>query len=308
MQASQRLSPWRALGVLGTVLVLGVSAVESAEIDVEPRALHRDLPARAGGEVIVELLAGSVEIVGHDDRRIVLDAELGVGVEALDVLEDGQRVVVEARVDDSQRSGEAAAVTLRMTIPRASRLRVQTIGANLRTEGLTGTLDLETVAGTIRVQGVESRQVLVTTATGEVHLEAPSLRGRVRSASGAVRVASNIQDLGVVTATAGITVEADVVEEMDLQTVAGGVEIEGEVATTGRLRVRSHTGDVRLRVPAATEARMRLESKRGRVTNALGAGGDGVVAQGSGVDLVLGRGGPSIDVETLEGDIEVEAR
>ena len=300
---------WRLVVVVLAALGLGALGLQAPNLEAEePRSIHRELPARAAGEVVVELLAGVVEVEGHDERSIVLDAELGAAVGSLDVLEDGQRVVVRAKVDDTRRTGEAAAVTLRMKIPKASRVRIQTLDASLRTAGLEGKLELETVAGEIRVTGATSREVLVTTATGQVHLEAPSLRGRVRSASGAVRVSADVHDLGVVTATADVRVAASVVEEMELQTVSGEVELEGTVAPTGRLRVRSHTGDVRLRLPSDLSAQLRLESRRGRVTNSLGSGGDSVAAQDGGVDLVLGRGGPSIDVESLDGDIFVETR
>ena len=278
--------------------------------DPGQRTVHRVLAARSAGWVDVELLAGRLEVVGWDRDEVEIEAELGSAVDDLTTTHDGQRILVRLQIADEARVGSAAAVDLRLRLPTASKLRARLVDGSIRVEGARGSLDLETITGTVEVVDGAPREILLTTASGTVRLAAPVGRARLRTASGSVRVEGPIDDLAVVTATGDQTIVAPLVLEMRLETVAGRVTFDGTVGAKGRMLVRNHLGGTELRLADDLAAELDLRTRRGELVSAFGplspiASAAAGPPAGGELVFVAGSGGPRIEVESLDGDILV---
>lgn len=298
------------LAVVGWVVLPMATNAQGVGSEETPRTIERTLAARSAGWVDVELLTGRLEVTGWSQNQVSLEAELGAGVDDLEIGGDDQRIVIRPRLADDRRTGSEASVDLRLRIPFASKLRIRNVEGPTRIDGSTGHLDLETVAGTIEVVGGGPREVLVTSATGNVLLAAPIHRSRIRTASGAVRIERAVDDLAVVTATGDQTILAPLVLEMRLETVTGRVSFGGDIGAKGRMSIHTHSGPTELRLAESLNAELHLRTRRGKLESVHGpevALGE-KWPDGSAMHELLwvaGAGGARVEVESLEGNILV---
>jgi DUF4097 and DUF4098 domain-containing protein YvlB len=202
-----------------------------------------------------------------------------------------------------------------------------------------GTVDVTGGSGRIRITCPEHATVVVSTASGAVSVEGQvadvrvltssgrvsvgnALHADVRTRSGAVRIGSCGSTCRIVT-TSG-TVRIDDAHEIDvssgssgvtvgrtsvarLRTVSGTVDVTA--TSSAQIAISTMSGRVRLAVPAATVATMRLQSRSGRIVRDATvlaadapAPADAPVARDSD-----GTARTTIDVVTSSGAIEVVA-
>ncbi len=79
--------------------------------------------------------------------------------------------------------------------------------------------------------------------------------------------------------------------------MSGEVALTGALARSGRLEV-THSGRMRIRLPADTDASLSQSTFSGRIRDAFGQG----------EELVLGAGQGRIELSTFSGDLEVDHR
>ncbi|MBD0320344.1 MAG: DUF4097 family beta strand repeat protein [Gemmatimonadetes bacterium] len=103
-------------------------------------------------------------------------------------------------------------------------------------------------------------------------------------------------------------------EEAQASSVSGDLRVSmGRLPRSGTLRFSTVSGDVRLTLPASVGAELRLNTLSGEIDSefplmvtARGSrNGGSRVRIGQKVEATLGRGGPTIDINTVSGDVEL---
>jgi hypothetical protein len=130
-----------------------------------------------------------------------------------------------------------------------------------------------------------------------------------RTVGGRVRAEGLRGPVRARTVSGGIDVQtSDVVEA---SSVSGDVRaVMGRLPRDGSLRFSTVSGDVRLGLPADAGAELRVRTLSGDFDSAfpltLGTRGERRGRVGQRVDATLGRGGPSLEIRTVSGDVELE--
>ena len=91
--------------------------------------------------------------------------------------------------------------------------------------------------------------------------------------------------------------------------MSGDVTYDGTIDPSGRYQFRSHSGDVRLRIPSNVGARLSVETFSGTIDSAFPITlqpGDRSAGRPRRFDFTLGGGGASISLETFSSDITIE--
>src|SRR5438874_190721 len=143
-----------------TVLFASAAACASAD-----KTFERQVPAEAHGVVDISNVSGTVVVSGWDRPEVSVRAELGEGVERVDVSTDHGRTTVKVVLPHSGHGGEA---DLHVQIPKDSELAVSAVSADVATAGVTGAQRLNTVSGDI------------TAELGGSDLELKSVSGNVK--------------------------------------------------------------------------------------------------------------------------------
>ena len=161
------------------VLVLVSSAAAEQLVD-ETR------PAAAHGVVTVELLAGSVKVIGWAENQIRVTGSLGDDVEELEISVRDDRISIEVELPhDGRRSLNDAGADLEIYVPENSTVELETVSADIQVERLAGAVEVESVSGEVDIQGA-MREVEVSTVSGDIMInsDAPLNEAELESVSG----------------------------------------------------------------------------------------------------------------------------
>jgi hypothetical protein len=212
-----------------------------------------DAPTRLDFEHVaalkVRLISGSVAVLASDEPPSLVVSEIS-GHPLQVSLSDGLLTVsYESLTWDGllgflkPRRGSA---TLTLTVPVDCSLELGVLSASALVSGLTSGASVKGMSGDITLDGVAG-DVAAETMSGE--LVARDIDGSVRfkTMSGALTLAGGWLD------------------NMDASTMSGQVAADVALGPTGHLKVNTASGDVTLRLPANSDARVRLHSMSGAV-------------------------------------------
>jgi hypothetical protein len=275
------------------------------EID-ELRPLARDADVEIGN------IAGSITVTTWDRAEIEITGFLGEGTERLDI--DGDEKRLRIRVIVPKRARDIDDTDLEIRMPPGCRLEIGAVSADVRVEGITGELTVESVSGDIDLD-VLPRELEIGTVSGEIDLIGGAPEMIVGSVSGDI-VIDRIPD-GLVVDLEAETVSGDLViggatfTACRLNTVSGEIEFLGRLDDDGEYTFNSHSGDVDLRLVGEINARFDLSTYSGEIDSDFGPQRSRRRSRYGGTSELrfeVGAGEAEVTVETFSGDIVVEER
>jgi hypothetical protein len=240
----------------------------------------------------VRLIAGSVAVLATDDRPSVVvsdvegrplqvsydDGTLTIGYEALSW---------ERLLDWLKPVHDAAAVTV--TVPADCPIQLGVISATAVVCGLSSGAAVKGVSGEITLDGV----------AGDVHADTISGALEGRDVDGAVRFKSVSGDL---------TLADGSLTRLEADNISGQIAADVSLADTGEMRINTISGDVTLRLPAESDARVRLHSTSGNVRSEFDALRPAMSPGSHAVRGNLGGGSGNVSVNSVSGAVTLLRR
>lgn len=198
----------------------------------------------------VSLVAGQIDIIGHDEptTRVEVHSVRGKG---LKVVRDGDHLFIDhpqlnwdnfIEVFKSFRGTARADVSV--LVPRAVALKLGVVSANALVTGLTEDASLSTVSGEIAVDGMR----------GDL---------RLNSVSGEVAVRNHTGDVSVNTVSGEITANGEIARFV-ADTVSGQVFLD-VTGTPDEVRVNTVSGSVTTRLAPNAAAQYKINTVGGRI-------------------------------------------
>jgi hypothetical protein len=281
------------------------AARESRDRDRDGARFDTTVAFAAGGTVEVTLPGSDVTVTAgnRDELRITGRSDRG----RLDINASSSR----ARIGVDYTGGSSAGGQFQITVPVGTRLRLSTQNGDVQVRGVKGELEVTTYNGDIAV--TETGRTELRTFTGDI---------RVRSATGEVRVNSMSGDVEVDQAAGEIEVHT-VSGDVDLRDVrsrfvrvrstSGRISFGGPIDGTGRYEFNSHSGGIRLSLPANVGAQLSVSTFSGEIDSrfplTLVPGDHGIGRPtGKSFTFELGRGDARISAESFSGDIVITSQ
>ncbi len=255
--------------------------------------------------------AVAIRVAGGPDRAVIASLDDGVlrirpaGAEGMlrprISIGPGQNVTADVQVLRS--GGDPPALTIELVMPETMSLDIAAIDADLDIEGLDAPLRGTAVHGTLQAgPGIGSMtletldgMVSVRGARGRVTITAPNGRAAMSELQGSLDFHS---------INGGITIESSTLDSANIRTYNGGIRFSGGFTGLGPLAIWTFNGDVSFTVVRGTSARFDLATVDGGITVRASARPKLSDENRRGV-LVLGRGVPSVRLETFHGNITV---
>lgn len=199
----------------------------------------------------VRLIAGSVAVIATDDRPSVVVSDISgrplqIGHEdgALTIAYDYEKLSWERLLDWLNPVHDTAAVTV--TVPAGCPVQLGVVSASAVVCGLSAGASVRGVSGEITLDGV----------TGDVQAETVSGALEGRDVDGAVRFKS---------VSGGLTLADGSLALLEAENVSGQISADVTLADDGDVRISTISGDVTVRLPADSDAAVRLRSTGGNV-------------------------------------------
>lgn len=271
--------------LLAGMLLPGVLAAQ--------QKLQRAIPIAPDASIRITNTAGVVRITGSDADSIVVTGALPAGAS---FFLGGKGQYAKLGVERRDESLPGPGATLDIRLPRRAKVSIRTVSAGIEVTGLSGELELVTVAGNIRVDGA-LRLLLAESMEGTFDVRGPIEVSRLKGGSGAMTLAGLRGDVMAGSVGGPITVRDGAVTRAHLETVSGSIEYEGSLAPRGTLESVTHSGDVTLRLPADLGAEFELESIDGSVD----PGGFARRTKGRSLSFVTRDGGSRVVVRSFKG-------
>jgi hypothetical protein len=237
------------------------------------RPVEETVAAEPDGEVSVELIAGSIHVIGWDRAEVRVSGTVGDDVEEVHVSSRRGRVSIEVELPDGdgRRSFNDAKAELEIRVPAGSRVEVESISADVEVEQLTGAVDIECISGDVRVEG-GLREAQVETVSGDI-----------------------------------LVVSAEPLLEGDFESVSGDIELRAALAAGGDFTLESVSGDIKLFLPGDTSAEFEVETFSGKIDNEFGPEAERTseYTPEKELEFTTGGGGASVEVGSFSGRIEL---
>lgn len=205
------------------LLAVCASAMAGAHAD---KTFERTVPAESKGVVDISNVSGSIEVVGWDRQEVAVRAELGEGVEGVEVNSDHGRTSVKVMLP--HHSSHDADAHLRVQIPKDSELDVSAVSADLLTSAVLGVQRLNTVSGDVTAE-LAGSDLELKTVSGDVKLKGHGQPARlhITTVSGDVHLDHGAGDLEAGTVSGTLVLALDSARSVRLRSTSGDVHFEG---------------------------------------------------------------------------------
>jgi DUF4097 and DUF4098 domain-containing protein YvlB len=286
---------------IAIVLALAAPGLVWAQSKVEERR-----PAAPDGIVLIENADGSVRVIGWDKAEVLVTGTLGRRAEGLEIKGDGRRTRIEVVVDGPPHGVKN---DLEIRVPAASRLHIESFGADITTADVKGPVRAESVNGSIAVAG-GSREVDVQSVNGSVEVKSPATRVNAESVNGSVTIHDASGELAASTVNGRLLVVGGAFDRAHLETVSGSISFEGGLGARATLEVETVSGEAELVLPADVSADFSVSTFSGDIENELGppARKGSRYTPEKELSFSTGSGGASVSVQTLSGNVALRKK
>ncbi len=296
MQLTYRWLP-AALALLASASVWGSDA---------PASFEREVPAQARGVVEISSTNGTVDVTGWDRPAVSVKAELGAGVDHVEVTSSGDHTVV--RVIQRHAAWGHDETHLRVQVPKDSSLEVSGVSANVTSAGVLGALRLKTVSGDITAE-IGPADIEVKSVSGSLKLRGKGQPAKlhVSTVSGDLELKHAAGDLDATTVSGEATVELDAARSVRLRSTSGDLTFEGGLVRGADLDAQSVSGDLKVRAGSEAGFEFEAASVTGDISDCFNVEAERTSQYGPGHKLngSRGSGGGHVRLKTMSGEIEL---
>jgi len=254
-----------------TTIFLALALLVAIPATAERQSIDRTISAAPDGVISIELLSGTVTVVGWERDEVQLTGSINDEYEELeiDVEEDEISIEIDMHGGEHKSSGRGAEIELR--VPSGSQVEIEAISSEITIDGVTGSVGVELVSGTIRCRGA-MEEIDIECVSGKVSVET----------TGALRRAS-------------------------VETVSGDVDLRGALGPRARIDLESVNGNITLRLPASTSAQFEIETFSGEIQNDFGpqAKRSSDMLPSKELSFSLGSGNARVTIEAFNGNVRL---
>lgn len=282
------------------ILVLWASAAAYATSGSD---FEKAVPAEPRGVVDISNVSGTIEVSGWDRAEVSVRAQLGAGVERVDVTSDRGRAVVKVVLPHPGHGGDA---DLHIKVPKESEVTVSAVSADVSTSGLLGMQRLNSVSGDISAE-LAGSDLEAKSVSGDVKLKGHGQPARlhVSSVSGDVRLDHGAGDLEAGTVSGTLVVSLDSAHSVRLRSTSGDLHFEGKLTRGADLDATTVSGDLSVRASADGGYNYEVSSFSGEISNCFGAEPTEHHYTGHRLEGTRGDGAGRVHLKAMSGEIQL---
>jgi len=263
-------------------------------------ALDTTVTFDARGTVNVSCPGGDVVVTGSDRNQIVVKARTERG--AIRFVSSGSNATLEPAA--SRGCNDAH---FELSVPAGVHLVANTWSGSLRVSGVKGEIDAHAQSGDVDVRDAGD-DIEVETLSGDVTIQGARGAVNVHTVSGDIALTGGRGTVEIETVSGDIELRDVVSSQVRTNSTSGDLTFAGAIVNAGRYQFETHSGELRLELPANVGAELSLSTFSGEIDSAfpitLTPGAHGIGAsQAKKLTFSLGQGSARIIAETFSGDV-----
>ncbi len=284
----------------------------------ETERFSRRVKIGRDGRVTVSNISGDIVVTGGAGDEVSIEAVKRA--RDRETLKNVEIMVLDrpGRLDVSTNflgRSEHVAVDYTVTVPSGASVELNAVSGNLKLTDVRGAVRLNTVSGSISATGSPHVE-LAKSVSGTVTLSGITLDGDLKAASVSGAVTLNgvkARGLDVGSVSGNLLVTDGACDRMTAKSVSGAIEYSGSLTRNGRYDINSHSGAVRLALPAGTGFDLTASTFSGSVRSdfPMTVGGDasrdirGPGLRNQSIRGTVGDGSATLTIRTFSGNIVI---
>jgi DUF4097 and DUF4098 domain-containing protein YvlB len=240
-------------------------------------------------------MSGRIRVSGWDRQEVKVVATSDQG--RLRFSASQQRVSLEV-----ERGG--GNVEFDVTVPRGTKLSLEAVSGSIIAAGVGGEIEAQSVSGTVQITDA-SREVDAESVSGSVTVSSVTGNVTAQSTSGSVNVRNVTGDIEAETVSGGIALDGIHSKSVRTETVSGAVSYTGSIDAGGKYSFVTHSGVLRLNLPANLGAVFSVETYSGDIDSDFPV----TMQPGQGrnsndrFEFTIGNGSAKVSAENFSGKI-----
>jgi len=258
-----------------------------------------------GGVVDLSLVSGDIRVVGWARNEVKVSARAENGDLRFEATQS--RVTLDLEHGGYRGRHHDNEARYELSVPEGTRVLMRSTSGDISARGVKGEIEARSISGGVDVE--DARRVTLESVSGDVNASRVAADARAHSVSGEVKVRDVGGDVDVESVSGDIELRGARSRVTRAETVSGDVTYEGSVDPAGRYDFTSHSGTLRLVLPASTNASLSVETFSGEIDSAFRLQMRPAEAGRSRprrMEFTLGSGGPRITAQTFSGEIVLE--
>lgn len=288
--------------VLFATAALLIAAPAAARAQSEERQkIDTTFAFEKSGVVDLGHVSGDITVTGWTRGEVKIYGVIELGY--LESSFSSSRV----RITAKSRRGRMGRSHYEVSVPVGTEVRASTVSGNIAVRGVAGEVTTKSVSGDVEVRDAGNR-VEIETVSGDIRGIKLGGRIRVHAVSGDVRLEDIDGDVSGKSVSGSLEATGSVAN-LEFESVSGEVTFSGDLRAGGSFRANSHSGDLRLTLPATLNANVDVQTYSGDFRTAFPITiqpGERSGSRGRRMSGTIGNGGARISLETFSGDVTIE--
>jgi len=219
------------------------------------QAVSRGWALNAEGAVKVFGDAGSIRIIGWERDSVTVT---GTVASISSFFSGGDRNGVKMGIETN--SGPSKPSDLVVHVPARARVWVRSASANVDIRTFSGALDISTVGGTVHIQSTPT-ELRAESMNGTLDVTASPAYLRLKSATGAILWNGSSDDVGIITVSGRVVVNAGRVHRARVESIDGDIRFGAGFAAKSTLEIDTHSGNVTLAIAKGSSATFEVSAR-----------------------------------------------
>jgi len=300
--------------ITGLLLILPLVAGETyQEKFARTENLTRD------GLVIINNVSGDIRVMVWKEEKVKIEAvKLARASSEAKAKENADKVTIEVtaepglvrietRYPESRRwfgGGDNVSVDYTLWIPDRASIESRSVSGDVQVEKAGGAVKVSAVSGNVSIVG-GVRTISAKAVSGNVSLTGAEGDCAINSVSGDIHVSRVRGSVEAEVVSGSVKLlEISEAQKVSAKSISGTVEYRGQVLPGGVYRLSSHSGEVRLFLPADSSFDLEASSFSGTVTTDFPVQVIGKL-NGKTIQGRVGKGGADVLAKAFSGSVEI---
>jgi len=191
-------------------------------------------------------------------------------------------------------------------VPASARVSARSFSGSVSVKGVHGDLETRTQSADVDIR--DAGRIDVESLSGDVTIQVVNGESMIHTVSGDIALGAARGDVEIETVSGDIDLQDVVAKQIRTHTTSGDVEFSGQILPDGRYEYNTHSGEIRLSLPADVGAQLSIATFNGGIESdfpiTLRAGDH----ENKRLNFTLGQGTARISAETFSGDITLTSK
>lgn len=313
---------WPVVLVAAALFAVAAVAPALAEQKFEEK-FDKTMPLSKTGLLYLSNVSGDIEILTSKDAQVKIEA---VKISKADSLEKAKenaakvtievtgtadRVSVETKYPKRQGGfwgGDSINVTVnyKVWVPEQAAVEIKSVSGDVEVAAIGGKARIESVSGNVGLRGAAGAEIKLV--SGDLTIENIVGDAFLNAVSGDIDV-TRIKGSIEADAVSGDIVLEDVSEAqtVDIKTVSGNVTYSGQLKVGARYELRTHSGDVRMTIPAGSGFDLEANTFSGDIDNEFEITVSGKISPKE-IRGTVGKGGATLILKSFSGNVDLKKK